>query len=516
VADGDGRPAGLRSRAVGGLFWMVSGAGMQALLRLVLILVLARLLGPEVFGIAGAALVVVNLSLVLSQLGIGSALVQRETIDERDIRTGFTAALIAGALVTGLVQLMAPAITEFFDFEGLTEVIRVLALTSLIQSAGLVAEAVCRRELRFRRLAALGLGSFALGYGVLGLGLAILDAGVWALVGAHLAQVMINTVGLLWSQPHPKRPMLNRVALPRIIFYSGGFTTWRIGSVVAQNIDNVVVGRWLGAEALGLYGRAYQLTTAPATILGKGVGFVLFPIMAKIQNDRPRVGAAYRDGVELMALLTLPISVLVAVLAPEIVLVLLGRDWTGVIVPLQILAAGIFLRLNSRLSDSLVIALGQVYAISWRQWIYAAAVFAGSLLGQTFGLPGVAAGVLAALLLNLALTVQLSVRLTSLRPADLASACARPVLVAALFGSVLGAAAATGRMHDIHPGLTLGLALVLGLLTAFAVIRFRNGALIGPRGRWLLGSLAQRAPRRFARFGRWFGVASKEASTPVS
>lgn len=488
----------LRRRALGGLLWMVSGAGAQALLRLLLLLALARLLGPEIFGIVGAALVVVNLSQVLCELGLGIALVQGTHVGPREVRTSFTAALLTSVVVALLIQLLAPAIAGFFDFDGLEDILRVLGLVPLISNLGLVAEALARRALAFRRLAVLSILSFALGYGVVGVALALVGAGVWALVAAHLIQTLLWAGSLLITQPHPKTPMLDRGVLPKLLLFSGGLTTWRISGAVAQSIDNIVVGRWLGAEALGLYGRAYQMTSMPTAILGRAVNFVLLPVMAKVKDDRPRVGLAYREGTALLALLTVPLSVLAAVLAPEVVLILLGADWTGVILPLQILAAGIFFRLSFRLSDSLATALGAVYAIAWRQTIYAAAVFTGAVLGQAFGLPGVAAGVLAALMLNFVLTTQLCMRLTALGPGAMARAYARPLAVGSLLALIVGSAAGACREYGLPAAATLAIALALAVVVALAVIRFRGGLLIGPEGQWLLRSLVGHLPARRA------------------
>ena len=102
------RPAkGLERRAVGGLVWMLSGVGFQAVLRLLLLLVLARLIGPEAFGIVGAALVVVHIALVFSNLGISSAIVQRAELQDRHIHSAFALALLSGALITLVVELLA-------------------------------------------------------------------------------------------------------------------------------------------------------------------------------------------------------------------------------------------------------------------------------------------------------------------------------------------------------------------------------------------------------------------------
>jgi PST family polysaccharide transporter len=503
------REKGLERRAVGGLLWMLSGAGSQALLRLILMLILARLLGPEAFGIVGAALVVVHIALVFSNLGISSAIVQRADLEERHLHTAFALALASGALVTLMVALTAPWVAAFFDFDGLTEVLRAMGLIPLVANVGVVAEGLMRRALAFRRIAIISVISFFIGYGLVGIGLALTGAGVWALAGASLTEFGSRAVMNLMSRPHPKTGPLDPAALWQILVFSGGLTLRRFGHQLSQGLDNIVVGRWLGAEALGLYGRAYQLVSVPPATLGKAMGAVMFPVLARVQDDRARLAAAYRRSTAVLALVAIPAAAAVIVLAPELITVLLGQDWLGVIVPLQILAPGIFFRLVFQLTDALGMAAGTVYAVAWRHGALAAAVLAGALIGQYWGLPGVAFGVLAAQTFSYFLLAQLSLRLTSLSVADLVAAHGRGLALGGLVGVGLWLLVTGLRTSGVAPALTLGVAVSLLSAAALVMIRLR---LIGAEGLWLLESLAGRLPRRLALLPRLLGLRNPAAA----
>jgi O-antigen/teichoic acid export membrane protein len=507
---GEGRAGQeLERRAVGGLLWMLSGAGSQALLRLVLMLVLARLLGPEAFGIVGAALVVIHIALVFSNLGISSAIVQRAELEERHLHTAFALGLASGALITLVVELLARWIAAFFDFDGLTGVLRAMGLVPLLANLGVVAEGLLRRALAFRRLAIISVISFFLGYGVVGVTLALMGAGVWALVGASLTEFGTRAMMQLASRPHPKTGPLDPAALRQLLVFSGGLTLRRFGHQLSQGLDNIVVGRWLGAEALGLYGRAYQLVSMPSATLGKAMGAVMFPVLSRVQDDQARLAAAYRRSTAVIALLAIPAAAAVIVLAPELITVLLGADWLGVIVPLQILAPGIFFRLIFQLSDALGVAAGTVYAVAWRQGAFAAAVLVGALIGQHWGLPGVAFGVLAAQTFSYLLVSQLSLRLTSLGVGDLAAAHGRGLVLAALASVVLWLLVTSLRGIGVAPAITLCAAVALLTVAALTMIRLR---LIGRDGLWLLESLAGRLPRRLALLPRLLGLRNPAAA----
>src|SRR2546430_5616533 len=215
---------------------------------------------------------------------------------------------------------------------------------------------------------------------------------------------------------HPPRFTIrpDRKAFAELMYYGSGFTVSKVANYLALQLDNVIVGRWLGVVALGFYGRAYELMAAAPALLGEPVDKVLFPAMAARQGDMRSLSSAYRRGVAAMALITLPLSALLVVLAPEAVPVLLGPKWTPVIVPFQILTLGIFLRTSYRISDVVARATGAVYRRAWRQATYMLCVVAGAWFGRHWGIAGVALGVLGALAVNYVLMAHLGLRLAGL------------------------------------------------------------------------------------------------------
>ena len=493
---------GLRHQALGGLGWMLSGAGAQALMRIAFLMVAARVLGPTTFGIAAAAVVVVTMGLAVAQLGLSRAIVQRAELEERHVRTAFTLALISGLLSCAALQPLAPYIAAFFGFEGLTEVVRVLALALVLSNVGLVADGLTRRKCEFRRIATVMAAAFAIGFGVVGIGLALLGAGVWALVGAHLTQHALRSAALLYLQPHSKAPKIEWQALKELTYVGGGVTVWRIGAVAAFQLDNLVVGRMLGAEALGLYGRAYQLMSMPASVLGYAMMEVVFPLMSQVQDQPARLGIAFRRGSAAIALITLPIATVVTILAPELVAVVLGSQWDGAILPLQILAAGVLFRLAQRLSESAMNAMGAVYATGFRQALHAGLVFVGALIGQVWGLPGVAAGIVIALAIHFLVMVELCLRFTGLSWRDFLLAHRPAMVVAVIFGAEIWLLSTVLRSYELQP-------LVIGVicagaagLTLVGVLTLADRALLGQDGQWIVQAVLARVRKRSARRAR--------------
>lgn len=407
VGTGEDSSRGLRQRTLSGMVWIAWGGGVVAVLKIAVLVLLTRLLSPADFGVVAAALIIIGFSLTFSQLGLGSALVQRPALERRHISTAFFASTALGLLVAGLVWLAAPLIAAFFRMEQLTPVVRVLALMFPIVGVSTVAENLLQRDLRFRLLANADVVAYGVGYGLVGGVLALMGRGVWALVAAQLTWALLRAAIVLRKAPPILRPRPTWASFVELMQFGVGQSAARLGSFAADQADNLVAGRWLGAVALGLYSRAYQLMAVPTTLLGDVLDRVLFPTMARVQDDPRRLASAYLEGTALLALVTLPVGVVAAVLAPELVAVAFGSRWEGLVSPFQVLALGMMFRTSYRMSDSLSRATGKVYRRAWRHAVYAGLVFLGAWVGHYRGVTGVAVGVLGALFINFLLMAHL-------------------------------------------------------------------------------------------------------------
>ena len=490
VADQPGR-----THAFGGVLWTLSGTASQAVVRMIVLVLLARLLGPAPFGVFGAALVIVNFAIIVAQLGIGTVIIQRVGLTQRYVGTAVLLAVFWGAAVTGTIHLLAPRISELFGFDGLAGVIMGLGVQPLIVNLGVVPEGLLRRELAFRRLTIVSMISFVIG-GVVGISLALLGAGTWALVMSELSESGVRSLVLAFYCRKAMVPFLDLGALREILRFSGGLTSWWLGQAIAQSVDNIVVGRWLGVDALGLYTRAYQLTSVPASLIGRAVLSVLFPIMARLQADHQRLAGAYRGSVAVFALLGFPAAAMLIVLAPELVLTLFGTAWSGVVTPLRVLALGMFFRTSFQLSNAVAAAGGAVYSSAWRHGVYAVVVFAGATIGQRWGLRGVAIGVTAAQFIHFILISQLSLKLSTLKARPFLEAHLRGLVLAAVTAAELGVTVSILRRLDVSGLWLLGLALATLLLSGLIALRLAPRMVLGAEGLWLLNSLLGRLPAR--------------------
>ena len=408
--DGPEASGPLSGRVINGLAWMFVGAGGQAFLQIVVLAVLARLVSPEEFGVVSAALIPLNLSAIFAESGIGPALVQLRQADTRYLRVGLTFQVLAGAALWGILVLSADSIAGLLQIERLASILPVMTSVLLIRAVTL-GDYLLLRALAYRRLALIELVSYLFGYGVVSVVLAILGYGVWAIVIGNVCQASLRTA-ILWKvQPHAARPLMDLKILKELLGYGTGYTLAWWANYVARQGDNFIVGRYLGAAALGLYGRAYGLMRMPAMLFGQVVNNVLFPAMASVQDDKVRLRRAYLHAVAVLAMVVLPLSALTAVLSREVILAVLGRDWLPLGAAFNVMVFGMLFRTSYKLSDSLASATGAVYSRAWRQGVYALMIVVGALIGQNWGIQGVAVGTLLALGINFGLMAHLSLRL---------------------------------------------------------------------------------------------------------
>ncbi|MHC5210583.1 MAG: lipopolysaccharide biosynthesis protein [Planctomycetota bacterium] len=479
------------SKSLGWLTWSTIGLGTKGVAQFTLLAILARFLGAAEFGVVSVTLIVIGLGQAVTVASIGPALVQRPDLRDAHVRSAFALGMYTSTALVALLWLTAGPISDYFGMTelGLADVTRALALVFAIEAFGVVPEALLQRDMNLRGLARAEVVSSLLGFVPVGVALAVSGFGLWALVWAHVARALLKTLVLVASRPHPRSLRLDRVATREILYFSGGFVPARLFSYAASRGDNFVVGKWMGAAPLGVYGRAYQLMAMPAMFLGDVIDRILFPLLARSQGDIARLRATYSRGVALTSLVMAPAGALGFVLAPEIVRVVLGPDWDDVIAPFRILIAGLLFRTGYKIADSLARATGTVYARMWRQAVFAVLVFCGALAGTSWGLSGVAVGIVLALGGNYALMAWLSVTTTELAWSRFLALHVRGLVLATVLGSLAWITARVIRDADASAPAVLAVATVVPCVLFLLGTRWSPRHVIGEEGLWLVEKL---------------------------
>ena len=481
----------LTHRTIGSIAWSSFGTAGQTITNILVAFILARLLTPVDFGIISAALIVIGFCKIFASLGVGSAIIREPSVSEIQLRTGFTISTMLGLGLATLFFLISPALAALFQLEGLAPVLRALSPIFIMDGLATIAASSLQRDLQFRTLGLIQTLSNAFGYGLVGIVLAFLGFGMWSLVVAQLMQTLIEDALTLLAKPHPKRPALNLKELQKLVGFGSGMTATKLANFVALQGDNFVVGRWLGAEALGLYSRAYRFMAWPANIYGDAVQTVLFPVMSQVQNDMDRLATAYRRGISLMALVLMPLSVLSILLAPELVQGLLGPKWTGVIAPFQILSVGLFFRVAYKLTGSVANAVGAVYDHAWRKTLYAGLVVAAAFVGKQFGIAGVALGVTCTIMVQTLLMFSLGSRRRYLTWKGVSLALAPGLLLSFIEFVALYGLLTMMRQFGLSPIIVILSSCALFFTIFLIAVRGLTLVTLGSDGGWWIGMLSK-------------------------
>lgn len=507
--------ANLPTLVLKGLSWQYATVLSQGVAQLIVLAVLSRLLSPTDFGLIGSAMVFVGAASMFSQFGVAPAIVQRSDVSPRVLRVALSLSVLSGLLVTCLLWTCAGLTADFFGNERVADVVRAVSVTYILSAPGVVSEALLQRQLEFRKLMWANLGSYVVGYLVVGVCLAFLKYGVWSLVAAALSQALVKTVVLLAMQPVPIRPLYSIPEARDLLKYGGTFTLARVLNYGATEADVLIVGRMAGMAALGLYHRAYQLMMLPARYLGQTLERVMFPAMVKTQGRRTALARVYLTSTTAIALIVTPMSAVMCISAPEIVLVLLGEQWIEAAEPFRVLSIGVLFRTSYKLGDSLAKAQGALIERSKREGLYLVAVVLGSLIGVNWGVTGVAAGVLMAVGLNYFAAAQMSIRLLGLNWIDYWKCHVGGVVLAIASGGA--AAAGRGIALSIDVGALASLFLTtIASLTATLLIAAYLPGLLGPRAVQTVHRVLETLPERLLAKGGLNGIAKRYRNAYLS
>ena len=317
----------LQQQVSRGLTWTIIDNWGRQLLGLIVFAILANLLVPADFGLVALAVVFVNFAQVFVDQGLGDALIQRRELTRSHIDTAFWVAMGTGVVLTLLGIVLAIPIAALLQEPALQPILQVLSVTFIFVAVSSIQIALLRRELAFRSLALRSILAVITG-GAVGLAMAFLGFGAWALVGQQLSSAAASVLTLWWVLPW--RPALRFSPEHFRSLFSFGINVVGTDAVgfFARNTDNLLIGVFLGTTPLGLYAVAYRILETSQVLLINIARKIAFPALSSLQHDRPRIERAYLKLTRVSNTVILPAYVGLALVAPELVVVLFGQRWS--------------------------------------------------------------------------------------------------------------------------------------------------------------------------------------------
>ena len=450
----------MESSMVRGTLWSVGMRWGVRLLGLINIAIIARILTPEDFGLVAMAMVVVALTGVLLDFGVEWALLRDKHADRDDYDTSWTIRLIQSAVIAAIVAASAPFAASYYNDERVAILVYFAAAAVLVQGLENIGTIDFRKKLQFDKDFRYNIITQMVAIFVT-IGLAIAFRNFYALVLGQLFRSSFR-IGLSYVMSD-YRPRLS-LAKARSIW---GFSQWNIINGIAGFLQMrsgpMILGRFASPADIGFYAQASEIADIATTDLVMPLNRVLVPGFAQMADDAERAAAAFVKALSATMMVATPVSIGLALVAPEIVTLWLGDQWGGVIPLMQILALFAVTRTVSSVCGNMLTVLGFYRFVAITGWIQAVIFVAGAIWAvQQAGVAGIA-WVQAGVGLIAALTCMFwLVQLSQVRLVPLMGALWRP-LVASSF-MVLAVMGVTETMPLFAPVLMLMVKMMVGAL----------------------------------------------------
>jgi len=329
----------LKAKAVSGIKWTSLSMVVVTTLGFLKLIVLGRLLGPEVFGLIGMVMVVVGFVDTFGDMGISNAIIHRQDATRKQLSSLYWLNILVGVFIFLVVTVANPFIVSFYEEPQIKIPLQWLSLSFIIMPVGLQFKLLLQKELKFNTIAKIDMCSLGINIAT-AIVLAIYNYGIYSLVTGQLVGVSLKTFLYMITgwQEHKPALYFNFKEIKDFL----GFGLYQIGERIAfyfsTNIDYIIIGKFLGAFPLGIYTLAYKMVVIPQTRINPVITSVMFPIFSKIQNDNSRLAKGYLKIISLVATISLPLLTGLAILSPLIIPLLWGDQWLPAIPIIQILS----------------------------------------------------------------------------------------------------------------------------------------------------------------------------------
>ena len=453
----------LRGLALRGGVAKFSARASEFVLRIGSLMVLARLLEPADFGIVGMVTVVTGILSLFKEFGLSLATVQRATITHEEISTMFWVNIVVGIVLALVSLVLAPFTAAFYHEPRLYLVLIVLGFGFIFNSAGVQHAALLQRQMRFIDLAIIEVLSLLIS-STISIVLAIRGYGYWALVAWSVALPLAGTIlTMLQSGWVPGRPHLNP-GMKSMVRFGGIVTLNSLVVYIAYNLDKILLGRFWGVDAVGIYGRAYQLATLPTDYINGATGSIAIPVLSRLQNNPERLRSYFLKGYSLVLALTIPTTAACAIFSHELIFVVFGAKWNDAVPIFGLLTPTILAFSLINPPGWLLVGSGMVGRSLKIAFVIAPVVILGCVIGLPYGAKGVALGFSAALTLWIVPHLMWSFHGTVVSFQDVMKVVSRPCISGAV-----AAVCALGTTSLVNPGISPLMTLLVGGAVLVAV-----------------------------------------------
>lgn len=348
----------LRAKALSGFRWTASVRLASQAISWAITLLVVRILTPADYGLLAMASAFILFFQMFAELGLGPALVQRAELSQAMMKQAFGIVLTINLGLALILILAAPLIAAFYSEPRVTLLIRILALQFILASLNVIPRVQLMRKMEYRNRSLLDLVE-AIVASFTTLGVAWAGGGVWSLVAGSFVGQILHTIGINWLSPFPHLPSFSLKGMSSLLGFGGNMTLAGVIGMFCAQSDTFIGARILGNELYGFYSVGVNLASLPSQKLNGLVNGVAFPAFSSIQNDLAKVSQYVLLGIRVLACFAFPVLWGMSSIALEIVEVILGPKWMTSILPLQVLALVVPLRIFANFVGTATQGLGR-------------------------------------------------------------------------------------------------------------------------------------------------------------
>lgn len=360
----------LAKRSTGAALWNYGGNVTRTGLQFGIGVLLARLLGPQEFGLVATAVLMVSLGQLFVDFGFNAAIVQAKDLRQSDIDSLGTLQILFGAIMSGLAFLAAGSIAAFFHEPAATWIIRIMGLMFFMRSIGQNAVAQLNRDLRFRAVQISNVGGYVIGYILVAVPMAFMGYGAWALVIGQLVQSALQSIFAIYLQGHFHRLTLKGVR-KEMLRFGRLVISANLGSWSLSNMDSLLVGHVLGSTSLSFYNRSMNLAMAPSQATLAGLQGVLFASASRAQDNPDGCRRAFYFCLEMIMLTIGPVLCATAACSSTVLLTIYGERWVSAASLLTPLCLAAVVNGVVGLFGPIIMGIGRIERETRAQWIAA-------------------------------------------------------------------------------------------------------------------------------------------------
>jgi len=326
----------LKQKTVSGLLWSFIDTFAGQGLTFIVGIILARILSPREFGLIGMITVFIAVSESFINSGFSSALIRKKDCTNIDFSTVFYFNLAAGILFFLILFFTAPFIAGFFDEPQLTVIVQVLGVILIIDSLTLIQRTILTKRIDFKLQARISVIA-SLGSGVIAIVMAYKGFGVWSLVAQRIAKQGLNSLFLwLWNRWKPLL-VFSKQSFKELFGFGSKLLISGLIDTIYRNIYYLIIGKYFSARELGYYTRADEFQRIPSQNLNSIIGRVTYPVLASIQDDKPRLKNNYQKLIRSTMFITFILMLGMTAVAEPMIITLIGEKWRPSIIYLQML-----------------------------------------------------------------------------------------------------------------------------------------------------------------------------------